>query len=122
MKAFRKLLSIKDAPVLLLRLRDEVSDTSRVISCIADCYRDQDEVLTSCEPQASLVCTRLARAKQIVLEVEKLVAYELTKVVNGADTVASTAWLRKENKVQDLLDRLQHAKRDLEIILGFLNL
>ena len=121
-RGLRKLLSLKDAPIWLLQLSNEVSDTSRVVSCIAEHCRVQDRYLTSCEPEASLVCTRLIQARNIVFEVEKLAAYELTKVVSGADRVAPAAWLRSQSKIHDLKDRLEIAKRDLEAIPGLLSL
>ena len=92
-----------------------------MVSAIQDCCRYRhDHLLTIDEPV--IVSSALERAKDLVLELERFIAYELTKVAAKGDEVDKIAWFRAENKVCKLKDRLRDVKLDLGTATNILNL
>ncbi|MCJ1382884.1 hypothetical protein MMC17_005997 [Xylographa soralifera] len=121
-KGLRKIISLKDAPDELQQLNNEVSGICMIVSTIKDCCRYREDHSLVVNAESNYVSTTLQRAKDLALELDIFVAYELTKVVANGDKVDRIAWLRAGGKVGKLKDRLRYVKVDLGVAVNLLNL
>ena len=99
-KLLRKAVNIKNAPDVLLALNNEVSDLHLVVD-------DANDLLltsTSSTPPKSLG-NALDHVKSTLLQLEKLVAYELTTFdCAGSPRVDKSTFFRQERRLQQLKD------------------
>ena len=119
-KGLTKILNLRNAPDILLALNSEVADLQCIIQDIDGLLRQQLDA-TDQEPVAS-VDRMLQKAKQALLKLESLLAYELTTVKGKDDGVKldRSVWLRVEHKVQKLKDEIRGDKISLSSALSVL--
>ena len=105
-KQMKKVLELRNAPDDLLALNNEISE----IHCTV---QDVNNILEQCSqtynvPPASLT-RALERTRATVLDVERIIAYDLTVVESKDGTVRidKTRWLREGRRVQALKERMR---------------
>jgi len=117
-KGLKKLIQLKDAPDALLALCNEVTDLQCVVHDVDDLLqqRREDHALPSC------ITGALDQAKATVLDLEKIIFYDLTTITTcGGHRVDRSSWLRAENKVVAMKERIKAANISLVNALSLLN-
>ncbi|MCJ1421766.1 hypothetical protein MMC32_008133 [Xylographa parallela] len=112
----KKLISLKDAPAILLNLNHDAADLELVIRAVGD--------LPSTILEKEIVHAALERAKYAVLELEECVAYCLTSASStfSAIKVRRRKWFSTaEDKIRELRLKLRDAKIDLITATGVVN-
>ena len=116
-RVLRKIQQLKDAPELLLQLHNEITDLYLLIRVVDQLYhgheyfRNQDF-----DAQQEAICSVLTRAKRDVLELEKLIAYVLTRETDAGAEVDRVAWLRSQWKITEMRNSLRRARYDLHAL------
>lgn len=117
-KGLGKFLALKHAPQVLQRLNDELSDFHFAIAAIEDVYRQQEALPNEQYSNQRFLSEAIRRAKEAILDLEKMVTYGLLKAPNRKDPkIDKTFWLRNEGKVREMRQLLQHTKTDILIAL-----
>lgn len=99
-----------------MQLNNEVSDFKVIISSVADIYRQQDSATGS---KNEVLCRALVKGCDVVLELESLIEYELTRVAPGGHSkVKKSAWMQAERKIQEFKQRFFEVKADLNLGLS----
>ena len=100
-KGLFKLRSIKDAPTVLLQLNNDVSDLTLLVQAV-------DQLLRSYRPamppsmQDQVVYSALERARNVVLQLEELIEYTLTKETGSGPQANRTAWLGSLDRIKEV--------------------
>lgn len=121
-RGLRRIQQLKDAPELLLQLNNEITDLYLLIRVVDQLYhghkyfRNQDS-----DAQQEAICAALTRAKRDVLELEKLIAYVLTRETDAGAEIDRLAWLRSQRKIIEMRNSLQRARGDLHALWMFAN-
>ena len=106
-KGLKKIISARRLPDILLQLNNEVADLQYVVQDIqnllqqqSQANRDGGRLLTTNQSLTSA----LERAKETLLALESLIAYQLTTVDSrtGRTNIDWISWLRVEPKVKSL--------------------
>ena len=114
----RKIHALKDAPDDLRQLYEELSDIHLLVSTIqASCRQWSNRVLVEDECDKFIAVT-LKRSSAELLDVEKLIAYDLTKATSNGDKLDKMAWLRAQGKVRSAQARLRDTRSRLAEILN----
>jgi len=114
----KKLVQLRDAPDALLALCNEVSDLQCVVHNVDDLLQQlqQEHALPSSIKGA------LNQAKATVLDLEKIIFYDLTTITTrGGYRVDRSSWLRAETKVATIKERIKAANILLVNALSLLN-
>ena len=67
-------------------------------------------------------CQHLAKTEDILLDLDKFVAYELTKIDRGHPVVDRSVWLRSEKKIDRFKAQVKECKNDLDSMITKINL
>ena len=116
----RKILALKHAPEAVMALNNEVNEIHRIVQNIDDVL--QRHARTPGSLTISSLVDTLVQTKMTALDVEKLIAYELTVVkADGQSTrIDRSKWLRSKERIQKLKERIQLNKASLSIGLSVL--
>ena len=107
----RKIHQMKRAPDILLQLNNEITDFKVLVLAVDELYQQcSDPVPTA---QQEVICKSLQRAKNIVLELQTLVEFVLTRETERGSEVARLAWIRSADKLKELKDLIRRARSDL---------
>ena len=120
-KGMRKIHRLKNAPIVLLQLNNEVSDMTLLIDLIDDLVRKETSHPASSAKQLELVCTILSRAKSDVLELEKFIAYTLTKETSLGAEVDRSTWIRSSDGISNAKNNIRRAREDLNTVWATLS-
>ena len=97
----KKIAKLRDAPDILLALNNEVADLHCLVENVDDVLHQHREII-GLEPIVCL-CRALDRAKQTMLKLENVLAYQLTsiKCKDGElyPVLDRSSWLRLESSV-----------------------
>lgn len=95
-KGLRKLAQTRQAPRILVELQETVSDLHVLIESTSDVIREHDSITNRTLSPAAL--RGLKKMKQTVLDLEKLIVYDLTTVCNnhGETGIARYAWIKAQ--------------------------
>ena len=117
----KRILDLRYASDALLALNNEVNELHRIVQDIDDLFRQASHRKEN--QSSSNLADTLAQTRIIALEVEKLIAYELTVVsIDGHGTrVDPSKLLRADHKIQELKMKMRSNKASLSIHLGILN-
>ena len=113
-KGLDRIRSLKTAPDTLLQLHNEISHLHLIIHAVDGIYRQNDDPNTG--GQQEIVCAVLKRAKDTVLELEKVIAYVLTKETSNGAELDRVAWLRALKKVKKLQSDMRNVRNDLNVV------
>ena len=114
----RRLYALKDAPDALRQLNAELTNIHLLVSAIQDSCRQRGNRVSSGDSCDEFIYAILKRSRDEVLDIEKLIAHELTKVTSNGDKLDKMAWLRTQSKVQRAKESLHETKN---ILTGILN-
>jgi len=113
-----KLRAILDAKEELSALINEISDLQAVLTTLSHITAEEENDHVHLGPKKALA-SHVQRAKYKVLELEELIAYELTKIRRDGNTeVARHAWLRKKHVIFRLQAELRNIRWNLATSLG----
>ncbi|MCJ1310363.1 hypothetical protein MMC25_004027 [Agyrium rufum] len=118
-KGIRFLFRPNEASTILLQVNNELADLHLLIGKIEYlCYFISESHSYSLSNEGN-IHTLLERAKAVMLELEQLIAYKLTKGSSG-DTpdVNRIAWLKEEENFKQLLQRLRAVKQDIAFAIS----
>ena len=103
-KVLKKLVSLKNAPGILLAVNNEFTDLRAVVQILGDLLQRQDS--TNDVALYSQLSTSLKKVKQTLLRLEQLFSYEST-VIEGDDLhlrLDTSVWLLPEPKFRAIKD------------------
>lgn len=113
-----KLRAIVHAKEELSALINEISDLQAVLTTLSHITAEEENDHVHLGPKKALA-SHVQRAKDKILELEELIAYELTKIGrDGNIEAARHAWLRKRHVVFRLQDELKTIRWNLATSLG----
>ena len=119
-KTLNKIITLK-APDVLLALNNEVVDLQIVVKDVSNLLEQHSEI-TKAAPISS-ICFALDKSKQTLLNLESLIAYELT-TTTGKDNelrLDRSAWFRLEPKVLRLKNEIRDDRVRLSAALNILS-
>lgn len=114
----RSIYALKDAPDELLQLNEELFHVQLLVSAIQESCRQRGDRVSAEDQCDKLIFMTLKRSRDKVLDVEKLIAYDLTKVTANGDKLDKAAWLRAPSKVRRAKERLLEVRIALTGILN----
>ena len=114
----RKICALKDAPDDLRQLYEDLSYIHLLVSIIQDTWGQRDHTVLVEDQYDELIYITLRRSSAELLDIEKLIAYDLTKVSSNGDKLDKMAWLRAQGKVQSAQARLRETR---SMLTGILN-
>ena len=114
-KGFGKIRETKDAPTVILQLNNDVSDLTLLIRAVDQLLRSHLLAVASPE-QEQIVYNALERARNVLLDLEKLVEYTLTKETNLGTQVNRTAWLSSLNRIKEMKTTINATRNELTIV------
>lgn len=114
----RRIHALRDAPDDLLQLNEELSQIQLLVSAIQESCRQRGKRVSAEDQCDEFIFMTLRRSRDDVLNVEKLIAYDLTKVSSNGDKLDRGAWLGAQSKVQRAKDCLRETKSSLTGILN----
>ena len=117
-KSVQRLSALKHAPRVLQRLNSELSDFHLAIAAIEEGCRQQEALRSESYANQGILSAAIRRAKDAILDLEKLIAYSLLKIPNHKDPqIDLKSWSLAQNKVRDMRQRLRYTK--LDILIAF---
>ena len=119
MKSLDRALQLKRAPDTLLQLNNEVADLQILVRAVDEIWRQDGASITVA--QQEVVSKALDRARVAVLELEKLIAYILTRETDGGPTVYRLAWAYAHGRIKRTKDKLRTARNDLNSVWAAMN-
>ncbi len=116
-KGIAKIRALKFAPDILLALHNEIADIQYLVQDVNDVARQHEEVHET--KFSASVCRALEKVRETLLATEQLIAYELTTIdsVNGLVKLDWKRWLRLEDNIRQLQERMRNNKVDLSTAL-----
>lgn len=124
-KGLEKILSARKLPNIVLQLNNEVTDLQYVVQDVDDLLRQQAQVNREdrrpLQDQASLV-RALEHAKQTILALQSLIAYQLTTVDSrdGRTKTNRISWLKVQSEVKRLKSEIRTDRLRLSAGLSIL--
>ena len=115
-KGMGRIRRLAHAPEVLLQLNNEVTDMHLLISSVDEVAWWWIRHVSTSESQQELVSVTLSQAKDSVLELEKLVAYILTKETSTGNKVDLSAWVRNVDRIKDAKDSIRRARENLNVV------
>lgn len=124
-KGLKKLVAARHMPDIVLALNNEVSDLRCVVHDLDDLLWQHDQVAHEDRgplPGHASLSSALKHAKETLLALKSLIAYELTTVdsTNGHIKMDWSSWLRAEAKAQKLKDDIHTDRVRLSSALSLL--
>ena len=83
---------------------------------IDELLREETPGSSSSAKELEFICTTLGRAKNNVLELEKFIAYDLTKETNSGAEVDRLTWMRSAEKIGNAKNNIRRAREDLNTV------
>ena len=119
-KTLNKIITLK-APDILFALNNEVVDLQIVVQDVSNLLHQHSEI-SQAAPIKS-VCFALDKSKRTLLELEYLIAYELTTTTgkNNELRLDRSAWFRLEPKVLKLKNEIREYRLRLSAALSVLS-
>ena len=115
-KGIDKLVSLESASKVLVRIKDEVSDLQDVVSAVqAICWQHEGSIGTSRQQHCIILENALRKAKDVVLELEVLVSYRLTRASVENVKVDRIAFIRAQSRMRAIADRIRVARMDIGV-------
>lgn len=116
-KGIAKIRALKYAPDILLALNNEIADIQYLVQDVNHVARQHEEVHET--KFSASVCRALEKVRETLLATEQLIAYELTTIdsVNGLVKLDWKRWLRLEDNIRQLQERMRNNKVDLSTAL-----
>lgn len=112
-RGIRKLVALRNAPDSLLQLNNEVTELQLIVQTVDINSFDNSVDDSAAAAQYQLIQNALGRVKTVVLELEKLIEYSLTKITDRGPKIDKVAWLGAEKKIIKLKEKIRIAKTDL---------
>ena len=124
-KLLKKTLAARRLPDILLQLNNEVTDLQYIVQDVDDVLRLQARTIREDQgllPSSASLSSALEHAKQTLLALESLIAYDLTTVDSrdGMIKINRISWLRVESKVKGLKDIIRTDRIRLSSALSLL--
>ena len=116
-----KIRRLKNAPDVLLQLNNEVTDIHLLIQSVEELSQQWTHQPSTSNRQRDMVCIALSRAKDSVLELEKLIAYTLTEETNTGAEVDRSAWVRNLDRIKETKNSIRAAREDLNTVWAILS-
>ena len=124
-KGLKKITSARRLPGVLLQLNNEVTDLQYVVQDVHNLLQQQTQIdgenggLLSTNPS---LASALGHAKETLLALESLIAYQLTTIDSrdGTTKIDSISWLRLEPKVKCIKDDIRTDRVRLSSALSLL--
>ena len=120
-KGLGKIRRLRHCPDVLSQLNNEVTDIHLLIESVDELARQWTYQPATSDRQRRWVCATLDRANSAVLELEKLIAYILTKETSTGTEVDLLAWVRNLDRVKDAKDSIRKAREDLNTVWATLS-
>jgi hypothetical protein len=116
-KGIAKIRALKYAPDILLALNNEIANIQYLVQDVNHVARQHEEVHET--KFSASVCRALEKVRETLLATEQLIAYELTTIdsVNGLVKLDWKRWLRLEDNIRQLQERMRNNKVDLSTAL-----
>ena len=111
-KSFSKVRGLKDAPAILLQFNNEVSDLTLLVRAVDEVYR-MHRTASASSTQVGVVCSTLDRARNVVLNLEKLVEYTLTKWTSSGSQINRTAWIGSLDRIKEMKTAIRTTRDEL---------
>lgn len=122
-RGIRKVLALKGAPQILQQIDLELSEFRIIIAAIEEDRRQQEALLGVPSPNQHLATAVSLRAKEAILDLEKVVAYRLLKTPTHNDPkIDYRSWLHTEKLVHEMRERLKQIRLDLLVAFNVENL
>ena len=117
-KAFSKLRSLENASEEYLALQNEVSDMEAVLQQVATAT--YSPVAPEQEQHSDVVLRhQVDRAKSLLLELEELIAYALTRYSDeGEAKVDMVPWYRQKERLRTLRENLRNHRMSLALSIA----
>lgn len=121
-KGLKKLASIRHAERDLVLLQDDVSDLQLLVGNVSEIILEFEK--TTKRPSYQRIVRALERTKSTILDLEKLIVYNLTTTADshGKLRIDPWAWITHEAAVRNLRTQIGDRERELLTALSFLNL
>lgn len=121
-KGLKKLASIRHAERDLVLLQDDVSDLQLLVGNVSEIILEFEK--TTKRPSYQRIGRALERTKSTILDLEKLIVYNLTTIADshGKLRIDPWAWITHEAAVRNLRTQIGDRERELLTALSFLNL
>lgn len=121
-KGLKKLASLRHAKRDLLILQDDVSELQSYVEDVSEVVSELESMIN--RPSYQRVGTALQRAKSALLELEKLIVYNLTTIPdsNGEVDIDPSAWFMNQSAIRSWRAEILDRKLGLLGALGLLNL
>jgi hypothetical protein len=124
-KGISKLVSLRDAPIELQALYNEVEAFRSLLVIIQSSLRHV-QGSEAYEEYGQALCNLLTEAKQAVLELECTIEYQLRRGVevdqNGLPKVSRMTWMRSAGKIEELRMKIKNSRGNLSTGLQAISL
>ena len=110
-KGLYKIRRLKDAPTILLQLNNEIVDLHLLIRAVDELYHRHTNTIKASQTQVISSC--LGRAKETLLELERLISYQWTRENEQGIKINRTVWLRAQKRISDMNNKIRHVRTDL---------
>jgi hypothetical protein len=119
-KGLGKLIVLRNAPDAFLALNKEVADLHRLLQEMDDVGRQYEQVPGSQLP--SIILTALEKAKETLLDMERLITYGLSKItdIDGRVQLDRSAWLQASSDIRRLKQRIRDDRTNVSTALRVL--
>ena len=121
-KGIRRLICLRDIPKSFLLLNNELSDLQTVIAVVQDLHVQNSQILEAEKPAGIILYNALKEAKVVVLDLETLIEYALTKVTVHGTRISRKIWIQEESKIQRMKDRIRIVRVDVTTATSILGL
>ncbi len=111
---------LRNAPDAFLALNNEVADLHRLLQEVDDVGRQYEQVPGSQLP--SIILTALKKAKETLLDTERLITYGLSKItdIDGRVQLDRSAWLQASSDIRRLKQRIRDDRTNVSKALKVL--
>ena len=120
-KGLNRIRRLNNAPEILLQLNNEVVDIHLVIRSVDELAQQWSQQPSTSERQRELVHAALSRTKDTVLELERLIAYILTKETDTGAKVDRLAWIMNMERIREMKNKIRAARDNLNSIWAMLS-
>ena len=110
-KGLDKIRRLKNAPNVLLQLNNEVVDLHLLIRAVDGLYHQHSDSFKTSQHQ--IIYSILSRAKEALLELEKLISYHWTKETDNGIEINRTAWIRAQKQIAETSSNIRNVRVNL---------
>lgn len=121
-KCLKKLASLRHAKRDLILLQEDVSELQSLVGSVSDIVLEFEATTNKRSDQS--IGRALERTKSTLLELEKLIVYDLTTTAdsNGETQIQPWAWVRAQGEVRTLRAHILERRLGLLTALSPMNL